>query len=223
MRLVHRLFLLATVALAAFALSATHANAQIEVFNEATDEHCGAVVVDGHEANGGCHVEYLAEEHISFVAHPPTGPVVLLNCNWHLEAQIGEDGSGYVTHALLTDEVPPSSPPCTRTPCDEAAPSHEDLLWPLQIEENSPGQESLELEFCIRTANAFGGVEGGTQSRCEVHFPFTSDAGHNHEMADHAEYFCEVSAAPVPISIQEVHFINENPAEASEEDIYLLH
>ncbi len=211
------------MALTALALSATTANAQVEVFDEETDDHCPALMISGHNVTGGCHVHYEAEEHIPLVAYTPTGAVVLFNCNVHLEAQIGEDGSGYVTKAVLTDEVPPENPPCTRTPCDEAPPSHADLPWPLQIQENTIGQESVELELCLRTANAFGGTEGGAQSRCELHFPVTQNFDHNHEIGDHAEYFCEVSPSPVPIAFRDIHFINENPAEVSEEDIYIVH
>ncbi len=209
--------------LAAFTLSAVTAQAEVEVFNEATDEHCSPLNVDGHIVTDGCHVEYESEEHISLVAHPPTGPVVISNCNVHLEAQIGEDGAGYVTQALLTDETPPPSPPCTRTPCDEPGPSHQELPWPLHIEENAAGSESVEGEFCLRVSDAFGGTEGGAGSRCEVHLPFTHVLSHDHELGDHAEYFCEVSPSPVPISIRDVHFINEEPAGESSEDIYLVH
>ncbi len=225
MRLARKLFLLATTTLAVLALTAT-ANAQgpVDVFNEETDILCTAVNVDSdHNATNGCHVEYEAEEHIPLVAHTPTGQVILSSCNVHLEARISGTGGGFVTQMALTDENPPANPPCTRTPCDEAAPSHKDLLWPLQIEENAAGQESVEVEFCLRTANGFGGVEGGTQSRCRVHLPFTSDVDHNHEIGTGGEYFCEVSPAAVPISIQDAHFVNEVPAEIGTEDIFLVH
>ncbi len=222
MRLARYLFIFMAMAFAALALTAATATAQIEFLDEETDQHCPALVVVEHSVGGGCHVEYESEGHIPLVAYIP-GPVVISNCNVHLEARIGEDGAGYITQALLTNEPVPPNPPCTREPCDEPAPGHEDLLWPLQLEENGPGQESIETEFCLRVANSAGGVEGGASARCEVHLPFTHVLSHDHELGDDAEYFCEVSPIPAPVSIQRVHFVNENPASGSNEDIYFVH
>jgi hypothetical protein len=208
------------MALTALALGVGTASAQVEVMEE-DGGHCSPVSIVGHTVSGGCHVEYRSEGHIPIVAYTPS-PVVVASCRWHISARIGEGGAGYLTAASFTDEVPPTSPPCGRAPCDESGAIGGSAMipGPLRIEENAPGQESIEMEFCMRMVAA---GEGGTPTRCQVHLPFNQQFGtHDHEIgAVDSEYFCEV--APFPISIRNVHLINEVPAAQSTEDIELIH
>jgi hypothetical protein len=220
MFLVRKLFLAVVMALTALALSAGTASAQLEVMEE-DGGHCPPVTILAHTVSGGCHVAYQSEGHISLVAYVPN-PVVVSGCRWHFDAQIGENGAGYVTAAAFSDESPPTSPPCTRTPCDEDGPVGNSVMvpWPLTVFEEDIGVESLEMEFCIRTIQS---GEGGPQSRCQIHLPVTQTFDHDHEIgAVNSEYFCEVGA-PFPVSLRNVHFINEEPAVQSTEDIELIH
>jgi hypothetical protein len=220
MRLARKLFLLAAMAITALALTATTANAQIEVIEE-DGGHCPPIVVDVHLVSGGCDIEYRSEAHIPLVAYIPA-PVVVSNCRVHLSALIGENGAGYVTAASFSDEVPPANPPCTRAPCDEdgRTGASEMVPWPLHIEETVANVETIEAEFCLRT---IASGEGGAQTRCQVHLPLTQNlATHDHEIgAVGSEYFCE--AAPFPTSVRNVHLINEVPAAQSTEDIEVIH
>jgi hypothetical protein len=220
MRLARKLFLLAAMAITALALTATAANAQVEVLEE-DGGHCPPVVVDVHLVSGGCDIEYRSEAHIPLVAYVSGNPVIVSNCRVHLSARVGETGAGYVNAALFSNEDPPTNPPCTRAPCDELGRFgfSEMIPWPLHIEENAAGQESIEAEFCLRT---IASGEGGAQTRCQVHLPFRQVVTHDHEIGGvNSEYFCEV--APIPTSIRNVHLINEVPAALSTEDIEVIH
>jgi hypothetical protein len=212
MRLARKLFLLATMAIAALALSAGAASAEVpvEVSDEITGEHCPAVSPTsgpppGHVVTGGCVVEFQSTEHIPLVVYTPS-PIVLFACNWHFTARVGETGEGFVTAMTFTDEVPPTNPPCTRRPCDEA--NGTQLPWPLHIIEHAPGDEEAETELCFRTLSS---GPGGPQSRCELHFEFNEIADHQHEIGhDPSEEFCEVSPAPpAPVSFRNAHFLEE--------------
>ena len=153
MSLVYTLLLLVLTALAAIALSATTASAQlIEVHHEGTGNHCGDTVVVDHEADGEC----LIAAHDVQSPHLPF-PGVLLSaggqtlsaCHWEFEGYVGEDGSGSITHQSLTDVVfPPILPPdtCQITPCVEAGSSQEP--WPLQVREEA-GVETMRFTWCV--------------------------------------------------------------------------
>jgi hypothetical protein len=219
MRLALKLSVTGMMALAFLSLTAVTASAQVEVLEE-DGGHCPPVTIVVHTVSGGCDVEYRSERHLQLVAYVPS-PVIVSNCNLHFRALIGENGIGYVTAAVLSSETnPPTSPACTRAPCDENGPigASAMLPWPIHIEENIPDQESIELEFCHRTT-ASG--EGGAGTRCHMHLPFKQYVSHDHEIAGNEEYFCEV--APFPTSYRNVHFINEVPAQQSTADIEIIH
>lgn len=211
MRLARKLFLLAVTAVAALALTASAASAQLTVSEEHTagNQACTAVNKVGHVVTGGCHIEVVSTEHIPLVAFVPQR-VVLSNCNVHLEARINATGGGWVTAAVLTDEVPPASPPCTRAPCDEANGTFRP--WPLQIVEHAAGDEEVEATFCLRLGNLFGGAPGDPGSQCEVHLEYTQTASHDIEIGHHPSgaELCEVSPSPpAMIGIENAHFTYE--------------
>ena len=223
MRLVCKLFLLASTMLAVLALSAATASAQLEVIDEETDESCPPVVLEFHGVTGGCHVEFKSENHITFVVQTAGGPVPFTKCNWHFEGRVDEDGAGYVTAAALTNEPPPgTNPPCNRTPCDESASSahpHAELPWTIEFTEVN-ALETVEFMLCFRLADAFGGVEGGTGTPCELHLPWTDEGGHNYEIGTGASYSCENLPA---VSLQNVHFVNETDPDSGTEDMEIVH
>jgi hypothetical protein len=149
-------------------------------------------------------------------------PIVLFGCRWHFDAQVGEDGSGYVTDATLSDGPVVESPGCTREPCDAGDATGRMIPWPARIEENGPVEESLEVEFCLRpTTSGEGGPPSG--SPCEIHLPIVQDAAsHNHEIGDGGEFLCEVSPLPpAVVGLRDVHFTVEDPS--GQEDIEIVH
>ena len=218
MRSARKLFLVAAMAIAALAMTAGPASAQVEVLEEG-NEHCPAVVVESaHVVHGGCHFEFESTGEVPFFAFVPgVGTVQLFNCEFHLEARIGEDGAGYITQAVMTSHPAPSFP-CTRTPCDEAAPSHEEFLWPIQINEVS-GQESIEVTFCLRPVT---GSEGESNTPCEVHLPDADLGNHDYELgaAGSTQYHCEV-APGIDVWIENAHFVYEEGSD--EEKIEIVH
>ena len=153
MHFARSLLLLVMTALAAMALSATTASAQlIEVHHEETGNHCGDVTVTDHEADGEC----LIVAHDVQSPHLPfpgvllsAGGTTLSVCHNEFEGYVGEDGSGSITHQTLDDVVfPPILPPdsCQVTPCVEIGGGQEP--WPLQVREEA-GAEILRTTFCV--------------------------------------------------------------------------
>jgi hypothetical protein len=206
MLLSYRLSLLVAMAVAAFALSASAASAQVHVEQEhgiGDNEPCAPI---------GCHFEIKSEVFIPFVLQTAGGPVTLMNCDWHLEVRVGEDGIGTVTRMTLTDASPPTSPICTRTACDNS--SGVATPWPLSIAE-AAGVEAVEFVYCLRTIASAPGTAG---TSCEVHFPWNDNGSHQYEIGNSATYSCENLP---PVSMQNVHFINEGGA--PKEDIEIVH
>ena len=217
MRIARKLFLLAIMALAALAMTASSANAQFEV-SEETDGvgHCDPIVVESEtDVHGGCHVEFSSEgTGIPLHAYVPA-KVTISNCEVNLEAQIDEEGEGYVTAISLT---PPhgGAVPCTRAACDTTA--SEQHLWPFHIREHGPGDEEVEAVFCLRDASTAPGTAG---NECEIHLQFSALPGeHQYEIGDGTETFCENNPPnptthddlPAPTSI-EAHLISTDDTE----------
>lgn len=208
MCLTRKLVLITAMAVVALAVTAGSASAQYEVVDEATFEHCSAVTFPvEHEAVGGCRVEFQSTGEVPFFVNVPgAGVVQLFNCEWHLEARIGEVGEGYVTQATLTSHPAPSFP-CTRTPCDEPAPDHSELAWPIQIEE-AAGAETLEMAYCLRPINS---AEGADHFSCTVHLELTDLGSHDVEIGHpgEAEAHCE-AGLPFDVWLQNAHFLYED-------------
>lgn len=226
MFLVRKLLLTGALVLAISALAPGAVSAQLEVHNEDNPEQpCGTVTLEGtHDVQGGCHVEYQSTEHISLVVYIPS-PTVVSNCNVHVEAQIGENGEGYVTEQELSDELVPPSPPCLRQACDEPASgpdAHATLAWPIHITEVA-GVESIERTFCIRVGspNEDPSAEGAGGATCTLHYEVTSLEGHNNEIGhDPGEEFCDPGSFPFPVAFRDVHFTDESE---STDDVEIVH
>ncbi len=218
MCLARKLLVFAATAITALALTAGTASAQLEIQDEETSGQCSEVSLVGHVVEGGCHVEFQSEEHITFVIYFPV-PIAQFTCNWHLDAWIGANGSGYVTQAALTDEFPPADRDCLHEPCDE--PTHEMIPWPIQISE-AAGAEIVELDFCYRLISF--DEEGGNGTRCELHLPLSVEVNHSYAFGNHDEYACEIPVfPPLPATFQDVDFINEDPPDQGTEDIEIIH
>lgn len=218
MRLARKLFLLAAMAIAALAMTASTASAQIVELSEEGGDHCPAVVKNVHDVTGGCHIEFESENEVPLVANVPgVGVVTLSNCEVHIEARVGEDGEGWVTQALLTGHPAPSVP-CTRTPCDEAAPSHVELPWEIHIEEDGPGLEFADVRFCLRPV---ANDEGVGNSFCTVHLPISDNGNHDYEIGDNADAHCEPGDFPFDVWIETPHFQYEEGS--TEPKIEIVH
>lgn len=211
MFLVRKLSLAVMMAVAVMAMTASSANAEVQVFEE-PGGLCSNVSLSGHVVSGGCHVEFQSTGDVWLVVYVPA-PTIVSACQVHLEARIGGNGFGYVTTLTLTA---PSRPvPCTRAQCTEAGTSTR-IPQPIQLNEVA-GAESLERRFCLQGPD-------GSQGSCTVHLPVENEGGHNYEFgAGGGEAFCEAGDYPFPVSIRNAHYINEVPAETGTEDVEIIH
>jgi hypothetical protein len=216
MRLARKSILLAAVAATALALTAGSTSAQESPKGAYTEEisPCGTVTLVGHDAQGGCHVEFRNTGNgIPLHVYIPS-KTTISNCTVHLEGQIGTNGEGYFDEITLT---PPTGGgfPCTRTECDEAEGGtnpHADIPWPFHFVEHDSGEEEVEATFCLRASNT---TEGTAGSKCEIHLKTTDLGDHDYEIgqADQdngTEAHCENNppnitghpALPFPTSIE---------------------
>jgi hypothetical protein len=209
MRLASKLFVLGAMAVAVLAVTAGSASAQFEVLDEDGDGgHCPEVtLLSGHAVQGGCELDVRGK--IAIYAHIPA-ETPIINCFIDLEARIDENGEGYIESAIFTAGTAPPAVPCTRAPCDEA--NGNQLPWRFHLNEVTPGDEQLEMTFCLRTV-ASG--PGGTGTNCEVHLELSDLSSHNYEIGHLAQHqFCEGNPIP-PVSIVG-HLESYNPLEEIE-------
>jgi hypothetical protein len=215
MRAARKQLSLAAIALAAvvFMLSVNDAAAQITVLGEEPEDNhaCTNVSLNIHTVTGGCHYEIQSEHHISFVVQTGGGPIVITNCNWRLEAQVGGNGVGYVTAPSFTSE--PGAMMCARKPCDEGAGGAK-KPWPFSLTEVEAGNETIDLSLCFELF-----PDGGTgEVVCELHMPVTSPTEHTNEIGDSVPYACEAPLGAA--SFHTIHLIGETD---SLEDIEIVH
>lgn len=174
MRIARILGAAALTALTALALTATSANAQIDVTDEATGDPCDPVTIENpgpppHTVHGGC--EILAEGEVELEGHLFGIEQIASDCIVEFEAHIDNAGEGWVDEAEFHDHPDPA---CERVPC-EAEPNIMEA-WPIHGEENAPGNEVLHAEFCVVN------VSNGDIQRCGVTLPINGE-GHDYELA----------------------------------------
>jgi len=140
MRIARILMAAALTALAAMALTATTANAQIEASNETTADHCDLALQN-------CEIVAHGETTTILEAHTFIGHVVNSECDDEFTGFLHEDGTGHIVNQVLVDEDPDS---CTREPCEDIEPHgiNEDE-WPATLTEPGMNQEVMEVEFCL--------------------------------------------------------------------------
>jgi hypothetical protein len=98
------------------------------------------------------------------------GFVTITTCNDHLEAAIGEDGTGY----MFATTSGMAGPPCTRTQCDEA--NMVKKPWPLNLNSTS----SVEVDICLRNVTD---MEGSLGTMCHAVYSLTvNNTTGGHEM-----------------------------------------
>lgn len=210
MRIARKFVLFTAMALAALAMSAGTASAEVEVFQEDGDVCSQVVLSGGHTVSGGCLAQAETENHIPLVVQTAGGPVTLTNCNVHFDGRISGTGSGYATVIAFTNENPPTTPGCTRKACDEGD-NGADIPWPFQVTEPSAGTEMLEVTLCLEPS------PDGSHTSCELHVPMTTPVSHEDEAGDNATYTCENLPQ---ISFQNFHFVGETGAEGAGEVIH---
>jgi hypothetical protein len=172
MRLVRTLSIIVAASAAALAFGASSAAGQVEVTDEATGGHCTAVTLDAnHNVSGGCRIEAISEPAQPTQVQAFNGMtfVTVFTCGEHFEAAIGEDGTGYIYHAVHTSH---GGDPCMRTQCDEA--DHALIPWPLALESAS----NMEFTFCLRNVTS---GEGDPGTPCHTNIDITDDGVHNYE------------------------------------------
>lgn len=182
MRLVRNLLLVAAAAIAAMALMAGSAFAQsIEVLDEATGSHCANDVTEvaEHDITGGCEIHATSETNAATFVHiPGTGEVQTSSCINEFVAHIDEDGTGYIDVDDQTVQENEATG-CPLEACDEPAPSHHKLEWPIVgMAELGPNREVLIVTFCIRN-HAF--AEGEENTPCTVLVDMVQDENHGQE------------------------------------------
>lgn len=173
MRVAHKLLVAAVVALVAVAFGASPASAQVEVSDEATGAHCGAVTLDeDHNVSGGCRIRAVTEIETLVRAFVPTfGFITVSTCEELFEAAIGEDGTGYLYSAIHAQHEGSS---CTSVQCDEA--DHALRPWPFTVE--STGR--MRLYYCVR--NYTNTSEGDAGMVCYTTMDLVDDGNHQYEL-----------------------------------------
>ena len=208
MRFVRKLLLLAAVAIAAMALSASTAAAinPVEVVDNGV--HCEPIDASGHEATGGCHLQALSLGPIHLEVHSAgietTGPA----CENDFEVLLDEYGEGYVQHFVIF----PGDPECgtgVRACREVEAHGTSNGPWRVHIEEAGPGLENAIVTVCVV-------LPGGL--RCEG--PVNVAVSHDAE-----QYFAEVTDQGIPCAPGvraefTGHYILVNEPE---EEIHVLH
>jgi hypothetical protein len=171
MRTAIKLLMLAATVLAALALSATTATAQVTVEDEATDDPCAAInaTLPAGPITGGCHVEFQAEDVPIFAHVPGVGELPQSNCEVELEARIGPDGEGYITEAHLDTPHDPDLADCVNEPCETSGNMD---LWEIHIEEEVLDEEILHVTFCLSPIGQMG-----TKTLCSLSLPLVQ-SGH---------------------------------------------
>jgi len=178
MRLARKLFLVAAAAIAMIAFAAPAANA-IEVSTEADPMvHCPEVGAgNDHVVSGGCVVEVETGDTTPVILglHATMGgEVVFTACNITFDVALHEFGDGIIYNQTITN-TPANG--CFLTPCDEAEPDHNDLLWPATLMEFG-GATALQFTFCIRPDSEVPGDEGSSFTTCTIYVPWTENPEH---------------------------------------------
>jgi hypothetical protein len=180
MRFARKLFLLAAMAVAAMALAAPSASAQVEVTNE-LGQHCSAVTKVGHHVEGGCELHIVNEgQHVELIQHPVSGgpDVIVADCDNEFRAHIGEDGEGWIDEIEISLGETPSCNTAIRE-CRSGDPEAggEDEPWHIQIEENGPGTEHANVEICLFVQPAFPSHAGSFDLTGHVEIDLTTVDG----------------------------------------------
>lgn len=179
MRPAGNLLLAAATAIAAMAFMAPAAayGQSVELVDESSGLHCSNIVEEAnHDVSSGCEVlansfgDFTTIDHSSGISE-----VITTQCESELEISIHENGTGYIdtSDTTIHTSPPPSFSPCPFTACDEAAPNHSELEWPISgIFEHGGSREKMLMTFCLRVAPF---AEGSFNAACTIMVDGTQD------------------------------------------------
>jgi hypothetical protein len=148
MRAIRNLALLTTVALAAVALAATSASAEVEISEELSGEHCNP-----------CVLHIVSTQSVQLDIHIFGIEFTDSVCNQEYDAVVFEDATGSLTNQSLTGAG------CNREPCPSTP-------WPVVGREDGPGAEYAEVTFCVRP------VGGGDPINCTIDVSVEDEGSH---------------------------------------------
>ena len=120
------------------------------------------------------------------------GEVILSQCNNEFSANVHESGDGWIHNQVLT------GPACGLAACDEAAPSHANVPWPVTLMEFG-GAEAIQVTFCTRPSTS---PEGSDLNTCTVYIPLFTVAPHTYELRTIAPGPTESTAPPNHVPLQ---------------------
>jgi len=171
--------LLFSLAILGTLIQASPVGAQIAVTEEVTGQPCSEVTLDAdHNVTGGCPVHISSEQETQIVVGTAGGPILISTCEDEFEAAIDGSGEGYMYAISITGHQAPEA--CTRTACDEAAPGHDTIPWPIHIRENP---DVINISFCRRNSTSSEGTSG---TPCTWSIPWTQISG-PHRLSFNAE------------------------------------
>jgi hypothetical protein len=212
MRTARKLTLLAMAAIAATALAAPSALAQVEPLahnptprigvvqevHAASDPLCPAVapsptpVPNPIITTGGCRL-HVAALGATISSHLSAGgaEVLVATCDWEFNMRVDAAGEGYMSHQEPTGDFMT----CTRKACGQPNPTSEGKAWSFFLRETEPApRETVTILFC------FEGLAGENPAHCEVTLPVSQPSLHRYrftatDASGHGTAFphCEVS------------------------------
>ena len=212
MRIVRKLALLATPAIAATALAAPSAFAQTEpLFHHSAPRI--VVAQEVHAANDpacpfvapspppvpspvvtsfGCRL-HVAGLGATISSHLSAGGAEILaaTCDWEFNVRIDPGGEGYLSHQELAGDFMT----CTRKVCGQPNPTAEGKAWSFYLQEAElPVRETVTILLC------FEGLGGESPAHCEVTLPVSQPTTHRYrftatDASGHGPTFprCEIS------------------------------
>jgi hypothetical protein len=176
MRHLSKLFLLAIAALAAMAFAAPLANAQsVEIIEEDSTNHCGAVTNVNHVVGGGCALTAASAGLVTLYNHGNhTGNEAIQSvCTNSFSAAIDEDGHGYIYNQVFGNPVGA----CFVEPCTESGGAKKP--WEFEVgEDPTTHAEGMEVEFCVSPNGAMG-----LENYCVIHLAIADTGDHQYQVS----------------------------------------
>jgi hypothetical protein len=163
MRFARKLVLLAVMALAALALSASTAMAQedVEIQTEPGGDHCSEPCQ--------IHVTSVTPSSLgAFVGE--TQVQVISSCTDEFLATLDEDGEGFI-HTYENNKGQIGGEACTRQNCDDAG--DDESEWDTHLSE-AAGAGNANVRFCLETA------PGAANVHCTANIAITEDVSVTH-------------------------------------------
>ena len=200
MRTARRFTLLVMLAIAATALTARSAFAQVgepELHNQtprvlaaqevhaANDIVCPAVTPTPPPAlsptvtAGGCRLHFSAPN-VVLTAHLSAGgtEVTVSSCNWEFDMRLDSAGEGWISHQELTQGTQGT---CARRVCGQLTPpTSEGRAWTVYMQETEVAGQGPSESVVIHTCTE--ALDGTGASHCELTIPVSQPATHRYRL-----------------------------------------